>query len=295
MQVDVRYPKDTDVQLDVLYAGICHSDVHTQREEWGPAIFPLVPGHEIIGKVTALGKSVEHVKVGEIVAVGCLVGSCQHCKHCKHDEEMFCKARKYTYNSKNADGTVNYGGYSSKMVVDHNFVMHVPHALHKNLPGTAPLLCAGITTFSPLLRFGVKPTSRVAVAGLGGLGHMGVKFARAFGAHVTVISTSEKKRADAMKLGANAFLISTDKDAMKAAAETFDFILNTISAKFDFDVYLKLLDAHGTMCLVGAPPPSELRNFNLIDSNKQLVGSNIGGIEETEQMLRFCADHQIYS
>jgi len=296
MHVEVRQPRATDVQLDVVFSGICHSDLHTVRDEWGGTTYPCVPGHEIIGRVTKVGAdAAKEFKVGDVVAVGCMVGSCQHCKSCKHDEEQFCKKCIFTYNGKNADGTITYGGYTSSMVVDHNFVIHVPAALHKNLAATAPLLCAGITTFSPLMRFGVKPTSRVAVAGLGGLGHMGVKFARAFGSHVTVLSTSASKKDDAMKLGANAFLVTTDKEAMKAAAESFDFILNTISAKFNFGEYMSLLDIGGTMCIVGAPPPNELANMSLIFGRKQIVGSLIGGVAETEQMLKFCADHQIYS
>jgi len=295
LTVDVRQPRTTDVTLVVLQSGICHSDVHQARAEWGGEIFPMVPGHEIVGRVTAVGSGVHKFKVGDVVGVGCMVHSCRSCRQCRHDEEQFCKTHKWTYNSKNEDGTINYGGYSQSMVVDEHFVLAIPAALHKNLAGVAPLLCAGITTFSPIFRHNVKPGTRMAVVGLGGLGHMGVKFGRAFGAHVTMISTSLAKKADATKLGAHAFIASTDADAMKAAADSFDFILNTISAKYDQSAYLNLLDVGGVMCIVGAPPASAFSNFSLIGGRKTIVGSLIGGIAETQQMLNFCADHQIYS
>jgi len=293
--VDVRQPRPTDVELVVLFSGICHTDLHQAHDDFGNGVYPMVPGHEVVGRATKIGSLVTKIKVGDIVAVGCMVASCQTCRECKHDEEQFCDRVVYAYNSKDLDGTQTYGGYAQKMVVNQGFVFVVPAELHKNLAGVAPLLCAGITTFSPLMRFGVRPATRMAVAGMGGLGHMAVKFGRAFGAHVTVISTTTSKKADALKLGAHHFLVSSDQEAMKRAFKSFDFIINTITAKFDYNVYLNLLDVGGTMCLVGAPPPSELSSFPLLLSRRQIVGSAIGGVVETEKMLRFCADNQIYS
>lgn len=288
-----RDPGAHDVQIEILYCGVCHSDIHQVRNEWGNSIFPMVPGHEIVGKVTAVGDHVKNFKVGDLAGVGCLVDSCLECDPCKAGEEQCCdKGAIGTYNSKDKDGNITYGGYSKQIVVDEKFTLHISEKL--DLKAVAPLLCAGITTYSPLRHWKVGKGTRVAVVGLGGLGHMGVKFAASFGAEVTVLSTSPEKEADAKKLGAHHFIITKDPEQMKAARNSFDFILNTISAQHDYNQYLGLLKMNGTMTVVGVPPqPSVVAAFSLIGGRKSLAGSPIGGIKETQEMLDYCAEHNI--
>jgi uncharacterized zinc-type alcohol dehydrogenase-like protein len=294
--VERRAPGPNDVAIDIAYCGVCHSDIHQARDEWGGAMFPMVPGHEIVGHVTAVGKDVKKFKVGDVVGVGCMVDSCQHCASCSESLEQFCENGFVgTYNAVEKDGkTITYGGYSDHVVVREEFVLHVP----KNLPldAVAPLLCAGITTYSPLRHWNVRKGQKVGIVGLGGLGHMGVKFAHAFGAETYVITTSPNKKADALKLGADGIVVSKDEADMAAHAGTFDFILSTISAQYDIGTYLNLLKRDGTMVVVGAPDkPSELMTFSLIMGRKTLAGSLIGGIKETQEMLDFCGKNNIVS
>jgi alcohol dehydrogenase (NADP+) len=289
-----REPGPEDVRIEILYCGICHSDIHQARSEWGPSIYPMVPGHEIVGRVLDTGAKVSRFKPGDLVGVGCFVDSCRTCPSCRSGEEQYCdQGMNGTYNGYERDGkTPTYGGYSRQIVVDHNYVLSIPG----NLPvhATAPLLCAGITTYSPLRKFGVGPGTRAGVIGLGGLGHMAVKFAVAFGAEVTVISTSPGKEADARAMGAHHFLVSADKEHMKAKAGQFDFLINTVSAFNDYNAYLNLLKLDGTMVLVGAPPtPVPVSGFSLIGRRRRLAGSLIGGIRETQEMLDFCGQHDI--
>jgi len=297
-----------DVVISIKYAGICHSDIHQVREEWGPGIFPMVPGHEIGGHVTAIGEGVTKFSVGDCVGVGCMVDSCRNCPACKDGVEQYCFSKCVgTYNDKfrfehcveyNGEGGANtYGGYSQQMVVDENFVLKVPANL--DLAGATPLLCAGVTTYSPLVHFGLRPFHKFAVAGLGGLGHMGAKFGKAFGAHTTVISRGTSKRDSALnELHADAFLDSTDAEAMKAAVGTFDFILNCISAVHNVEEYLALLKYNGKIVLVGAPPMEEeckqkVHAQTLIGGRKTIAGSLIGGIQETQDMLDLCGRNNI--
>ncbi len=292
--INRRSPGPDDVQIDIMYCGVCHSDIHQARSEWGPSIYPMVPGHEIVGRVSAVGTGVSGFKVGDLVGVGCFVDSCRTCPSCAAGEEQYCdNGMVSTYNGYEKDKvTPTYGGYSKQVVVDKNYVLRVP----ENLPvhATAPLLCAGITTYSPLKKWGVGKGTKVGIVGLGGLGHMGVKFAVAFGAEVTVISTSPGKEADAKGMGAHHFLISKDPEAMKAKAGYFDFILNTVSAVNDYNEYLNLLTVDGTMVLVGAPPSAiPVFGFSLIMRRRRLAGSLIGGIKETQEMLDFCGAHGI--
>lgn len=295
---------DDDVAISIKYAGICHSDIHTGRDEWGPAIYPLVPGHEIGGVVTAVGSAVTKFKVGDIVGVGCMVDSCRTCHPCRLGEEQYCATGcSYTYNSRAKyphmaeytpeGGAPNYGGYSDSIVVTQSFVLHIPSNL--DLAAATPLLCAGITTFSPFMHFGLRPSHKLAVIGLGGLGHMGVKFGKAFGSHVTVISRGTAKRDSALtELGAHAYLDSTDAEAMAAAKGNFDFILNTVSAEHDLMAYINLLTLDGTIVLVGAPPCSlPIRGGALIGGRRRVAGSLIGGVKETQDMLDFCGRHNI--
>jgi len=291
-----RDPTDTDVQIEILYCGVCHSDVHTVRNEWSemmPTTYPCVPGHEIVGKVTKVGSKVSQHAVGDIVGVGCMVDSDQTCPSCKADMEQFCPSAVFTYNGPDEHlGGITYGGYSQSVVVDQNFVLRVPEGLE--LAGVAPLLCAGITTYSPIRRFGVKEGQKVGVVGLGGLGHMGVKFMRAFGAHVVVFSTSPSKVEDAKRLGAHEVIISKDAEQMKAHMGSFDFILDTVSADHDINTYLGMLKVGGEMTLVGAPEkPLQISAFALLFGAKKLSGSLIGGIAETQEMLDFCGKHEI--
>ena len=284
----------TDVLIEIAYCGVCHSDLHQAREDWGPALFPMVPGHEIVGYVTAVGANVDKYQIGDRVGVGCMVDSCRTCEQCAAGEEQFCESGPtMTYNGFERDRkTLTFGGYSQRITVDQAFVVRVPEALP--LDRAAPLLCAGITTYSPLKRFGCGPGRKVAVMGLGGLGHVGVRIARAMGAEVTVISTSERKRADAAELGAHDFLVSTDAKAMKAAAGRFDLILDTVSAVHDLNSALNLLRTDGTLVLVGVPEEAlPVQPFAIIGRRRRLAGSLIGGIAETQEMLDFCAQHGV--
>lgn len=293
--IERRDPGPHDVQIEILYSGVCHSDIHQTRNEWGNSTYPMVPGHEIVGRVTATGDHVKKFKVGDLAGVGCLVDSCRTCDQCKDGEEQFCETGSVgTYNSKEYDGTPTYGGYSTQIVTNEDFVLHVSEKL--DLKAVAPLLCAGITTYSPLRHWKVGPGQRVAVVGLGGLGHMGVKLAAAMGAEVTVISTSDSKEADAKRLGATYFINSKNPDAFKGHEKSFHFILNTVSAPHSYDDLLPLLKTNGTMTLVGAPPaPSQIVGFNLIMQRRTIAGSLIGGLRETQEMLDFCAEHNIVS
>ncbi len=290
-----RKPNAHDVEIEILYSGICHSDVHQARNEWGNAIYPMVPGHEIVGRITAVGDAVSKFKVGDLAGIGCIVDSCRTCNSCKNNEEQFCEAGMVgTYNSIGKDGEPTYGGYSTTIVTDENYVLHVPGNL--DITGVAPLLCAGITTYSPLMAWNVKAGQQVAIVGLGGLGHMGVKFAHALGAEVTVISTSDNKKEDAKRLGAHHFVNSKNAAEMEAQKGKFDFILNTVSAPHSYDALMGLVKTGGAMVLVGAPPePSQIAGFSLIMGKKILAGSLIGGIKETQEMLYFCGKHNIVS
>jgi uncharacterized zinc-type alcohol dehydrogenase-like protein len=294
--IERRTPGPHDVAIDILYCGVCHSDLHTARNEWGNTIYPSVPGHEIVGTVTAVGNDVKGFKVGDTVGVGCLVDSCGHCDSCKAGEENYCEnGFTGTYNGPVFGGENTYGGYSTNIVVDEKFVLRVGHK--DRLEAVAPLLCAGITTYSPLRHWGAGPGKKVGIVGLGGLGHMGVKLAHAMGAHVVLFTTSPGKTEDAKRLGADEVVISKDPDQMAKHANSFDFILNTVAASHNLDAYLNLLKRDGTMCLVGAPasPHPSPGVFNLIFKRRALAGSLIGGIRETQEMLDFCAEHGIVS
>lgn len=292
-----REPGPQDVHIQVLYCGVCHSDLHQVRDEWHevlPTVYPCVPGHEVVGRVARVGAEVARHKVGDLVAVGCMVDSCRTCSECEAGLEQYCKAMPtFTYNFPDKFlGGVTYGGYSDAIVVDQAFVLKVPKGLDP--AAAAPLLCAGITTWSPLRHWGVGPGKQVGIVGLGGLGHMGVKFARALGAHVVVFSTSPGKAEDARRLGAHEVVISRDADAMLARAGSLDFVLNTVSAPHDLNAYLDLLVRDGTMVMVGAPPERvPLGVFSLLFGRRRLAGSAIGGIRETQEMLDFCGQHGI--
>ena len=292
MEIDRRDPGPKDVRIDILYCGICHSDLHTARNEWHGTTYPCIPGHEIVGRVTAVGAEVKGFKVGDMAGVGCMVDSCRSCSECKDDLEQFCrKGCVFTYNSPDAHlGGMTYGGYTNVIVVDEAFVLKVPAGLDP--AGAAPLLCAGITTYSPLRHWGAGPGKKVGVVGLGGLGHMAVKLAHAMGAHVVLFTTSKGKVADAKRLGADEVVLSNDAEAMKAHAGSFHFILDTVAASHDLDAYTTLLRRDGTLCLVGAPeyPHPSPTVFNLIFGRKSIAGSLIGGIRETQEMLDFCAE-----
>ncbi|MEH2106164.1 NAD(P)-dependent alcohol dehydrogenase [Nostoc sp.] len=291
-----RDPTEHDVQIEILFCGICHSDLHSVRNEWSDFMsttYPIVPGHEIVGRVTKVGSAVTKYKPGDLAAVGCLVDSDGTCANCKAGLENFCPNLTLTFNSPDKQlGGVTYGGYSDSVVVDERFVLRVPSNL--DLAGAAPLLCAGITTYSPLRHWGVTKGKKVGVVGLGGLGHMGVKFARAFGAHVVVFTTSPNKKEDALRLGADEVVVSRNADEMQKHTGTFDFILDTISANHDINAYLNLLTRDGNITLVGAPAkPLDVSAFSLIMARRSLSGSNIGGIAETQEMLDFCGKHNI--
>ena len=295
-QIKRRDPTEHDVQIEILFCGICHSDLHSVRNEWGSMIstvYPIVPGHEIVGRVTEVGSAVTKYKPGDLAAIGCMVDSDGLCPQCKAGFEQFCTDVIFTYNSPDKHlGGVTYGGYSNSIVVDERFVLRVPPNL--DLAGTAPLLCAGITTYSPLRHWGVSKGKKVGVVGLGGLGHMGVKFAHAFGAHVVVFTTSPDKTEDALRLGADEVVVSRNADEMQKHAGSFDFILDTVSAKHDINAYLNLLRPDGNITLVGAPEkPLDVAAFSLIMGRRSLSGSNIGGIAETQEMLDFCGEHSI--
>lgn len=283
-----------DVQFDINYCGVCHSDLHQIRNEWFPGIFPMVPGHEIVGKVTKVGAAVKKFKVGDLVGVGCLVDSCRGCENCQHGLEQYCNNAVGTYNATGKDGLPTYGGYSSVMVVHEDFTLKVSEKL--NLAAVAPLLCAGITTYSPLRHWKIGKGHKVAVLGLGGLGHMAVKFANAFGAEVTVLSTSAGKEAEAKKLGAHKFVLTTDKAQAKSVKGYFDFIVDTVSAPHDFRFYLGMLRTDGTHILVGLPSQHlEIPPFSIVGGRKSVAGSSIGGIPETQEMLDYCAEKNIVS
>ena len=291
-----RDTTDRDVQIEILYCGICHSDLHTVRNEWSsimPTVYPVVPGHEIVGRVTTVGATVTKFKTGDLVGVGCLVDSDHTCPNCQDDLEQLCTNQTLTFNSPDIHlGGVTYGGYSESIVVDEHFVLGVPTNL--SLSGVAPLLCAGITTYSPMRRWGDLNGKKVGVAGLGGLGHMGVKFAKAFGAHVVVFTTSPGKKDDALRLGADEVIISTNPDEMRQHAGTFNFILDTIAADHDINAYINMLGRDGNITLVGAPEkPFPVSAFALLFGRKSLSGSIIGGIAETQEMLDFCGRHNI--
>ncbi|MBS1946802.1 MAG: NAD(P)-dependent alcohol dehydrogenase [Bacteroidetes bacterium] len=285
-----------DVQIEILYCGVCHSDIHQVRNEWGGSIFPMVPGHEIVGRVAQVGNHVKKFKIGDLAGVGCFVDSCRECPQCKAGLEQYCEVgMNSTYNGYEKDGkTPTYGGYSTNIVVDENYVLKISEKLQ--LTGVAPLLCAGITTYSPLRHVGVKKGDKVAVVGLGGLGHMAVKFASSFGAEVTMLSSSPTKEAGAKKLGAHHFVLTSDAKQLNAVKNKFDVILNTVSAPHQYATYLNLLTVNGTMIVVGAPPkPSEVPALNLIIKRRSIVGSLIGGIAETQEMLDYCAECNIVS
>lgn len=285
-----------DVQFDIAYCGVCHSDLHQVRNDWFPGIFPMVPGHEIVGKVVKVGDAVTKFKVGDLAAVGCMVDSCRTCENCLQGLEQYClKGSSLTYNALEQDGkTPTYGGYSNTIVTREDFVLKVPESL--NLAATAPLLCAGITTYSPLKHWNIGKGHKLAVLGLGGLGHMAVKFGVAFGAEVTVLSTSPNKEADAKKLGAHNFVVTSDTAQAQAAKNSFDFILDTVSADHDFSLYLSMLKTNGTHILVGLPSNAlQVPPFSIVGGRKSVAGSSIGGIQETQEMLDFCAEHNIVS
>jgi uncharacterized zinc-type alcohol dehydrogenase-like protein len=291
---DRRDLRPNDVAMEVLYCGVCHSDLHTARNDWRGTVYPAVPGHEIVGRVTGIGADVIRYKIGDHVAVGCIVDSCQHCDQCHKGEEQYCRnGRTDTYNAPDRiTGDNNYGGYSKHLVVREEFVLRVPGAL--DLAKTGPLLCAGITTYSPLRTWNVSPGSRVGVIGLGGLGHMAVKLAAAMGAHVTVMSRTADKKADALALGADELLVSTDPAAMKKAASTFDLIIDTVPVKHSIDPYMPLLDIDGTLVIVGQVGPlNEPSTVPAILGRRRVAGSLIGGIAETQEMLDFCARKNI--
>ena len=290
-----REPGEQDVQIEILFCGICHSDLHQVRNEWSvmPTIYPCVPGHEIVGRVTKVGSSVKKFKPGDLAAVGCLVDSDGTCQGCQDGLEQFCPNMTLTYNSPDVHlGGVTYGGYSESIVVKENFVLQVPSNL--NPAGAAPLLCAGITTYSPMRHWGVTKGKKVGVVGLGGLGHMAVKFAHALGAHVVVFTTSPSKKDDALRLGADEVVLSNDSEQMKKHVESFDFILDPVSAEHDINTYLQLLRRDGNLTVVGAPDnPHAISAFALLFKRRSLSGSLIGGIAETQEMLNFCGEHNI--
>jgi len=291
--IERREPGPSEVLIEILYCGVCHSDIHQARGEWGDAIFPMVPGHEIVGRVAQVGAAVQRWRVGDTVGVGCFVDSCRRCEACHAGEQQFChEGMTQTYNGRERGSQApTHGGYSTRITVDQDYVLRIPEGIP--LDRAAPLLCAGITTYSPLKHFGLKPGDALAVVGLGGLGHMAVKIGAAMGAKVTVLSHSPGKREDALALGASDFVATRDPSAFKAHAGRFDMIIDTISAAHDYNAYLGLLRRDGTMVLVGVPEPSLLEAPALIMQRRRLTGSLIGGIKETQEMLDFCAAHQV--
>lgn len=296
MTIDRREVTPSDVEIDILFCGVCHSDVHTARNEWGHTTYPNVPGHEIVGRITKVGSNVTKFKVGDLAAVGCMVDSCRECEQCKHGNEQYCEnGSVMTYNG--PDKYLNqqtFGGYSERVVVDQDFVLHVPENL--DLAAAAPLLCAGVTTWSPLKHWNIGPGDKVGIVGIGGLGHMGVKLAKAMGAHVVVITTSPSKIDDAKRLGADEVILSRDKEQMKANYNTLNFILDCVSAQHDMNEYMRLLKVDGTLALVGLPEhPLPISAFSVVAGRKSLSGSTIGSIKETQEMLDFCGEHNITS
>jgi alcohol dehydrogenase (NADP+) len=289
-----REPRPQDVQIEILYCGVCHSDLHTVRNEWKNTTYPVVPGHEIVGRVTAVGSEVKRFKAGDLAAVGCMVDSDRTCPNCRAGLEQFCDTGfTGTYNAPDKHlGGMTYGGYSKSIVVDQYFVLHVPDS--RNLAGVAPLLCAGITTYSPLRHWKIGKGQKVGIVGLGGLGHMGVKLANAMGAHVVLFTTSPNKKEDAQRLGAHEVVVSKNQNEMDRHLGSFDFILDTVSAPHDLNAYLALIKRDGTLTLVGAPQqPPTVEPFSLIFKRRGLAGSLIGGIPETQEMLDFCAQHDL--
>ena len=297
--IERRSAGEHDVEIEILYCGVCHSDLHTARGEWPGTVYPCVPGHEIVGRVTAVGDKVRGFKVGDNAAVGCMVDSCRSCESCKEGLQQYCDkfGMIFTYNSpdKHLPGKVTYGGYSTQIVVDESFVLHVPQK--ENLAAVAPLLCAGITLYSPLKHWKAGKGKKVGIVGLGGLGHMGVKFAHSFGAHTVLFTTSESKVADGKRLGADEVVISKDPAAMKKHIGSFDLIVNTVAAAHNLDAYTELLKRDGTLVLIGVPehPHPSPSAFNLIFRRRQIAGSLIGGIKETQEMLDYCHEHKIFS
>jgi uncharacterized zinc-type alcohol dehydrogenase-like protein len=288
--VERRAVREHDVLIEIKYAGICHSDIHTARGEWGEAIFPLVPGHEIAGIVTEVGSAVTRYQVGDRVGVGCFVDSCRKCENCRNGDDQYCATHVQTYNSRGYDGEPTYGGYSSHIVVDENHVLGIPEGIE--LDAAAPLLCAGVTLYSPLRHWQAGPGKKVAIIGMGGLGHMGVKIAHAMGAEVTVLSQSLRKKDDALSFGADHYYATSDPATFEQLASSFDLIINTVSANLDMDAYLSLLKVNGTLVILGAPEnPSSYSAFSLIPQRRSLAGSMIGSIRETQEMLDFCAAH----
>ena len=293
---DRREVGSNDVLIEIQFCGVCHSDLHQIRDEWGGAIYPMVPGHEIVGKISKVGTAVKKFKVGDLAGVGCFVDSCRTCSSCKAGNEQYCENGMIgTYNSYDKDGkTPTQGGYSNFIVVDENYTLRISDKLP--LDAVAPLLCAGITTYSPLMHWKVGKGQKVAIVGLGGLGHMGVKLAVSLGADVTVLSTSPGKEKDALALGAHHFLVTTNKDAVKKARNSFDFVLDAVSGAHDLDLYLGMVKPDGAMVMVGLPPEAlSIDAFSLIPKRKTLAGSMIGGIRETQEMLDYCAKHNIVS
>jgi uncharacterized zinc-type alcohol dehydrogenase-like protein len=294
--LDRRTPGPKDVQIEILYCGVCHSDLHQIRNEWGNSIFPMVPGHEIVGRISKVGSEVKKFKVGETAGIGCLVDSCRKCENCQDGLEQYClNGSSPTYNGLEQDKkTPTYGGYSKMIVADQDFVLHISDKLP--LQNVAPLLCAGITTYSPLRHWQVGKGHKLAVLGLGGLGHMAVKFGVSFGAEVTMLSSSPSKKEDAHKLGAHNFILTSDPEQLKSVQGKFDFIIDTVSAPHDYNQYLGLLRTNGVLICVGAPPaPAQIFAFTLIGGRKSIAGSLIGGLPETQEMLNYCADNQIVS
>jgi uncharacterized zinc-type alcohol dehydrogenase-like protein len=294
--IDRRDPKPHDVQIDILFCGVCHSDLHFARNDWGMTIYPVVPGHEIVGRVTAVGDHVKKFKVGDIAGIGCLVDSCRECDNCAAGLEQYCSGGAvFSYNGMEKDGSgVTYGGYSKQILCHEDFVLRISDK--QPLEAVAPLLCAGITTYSPLRHWKVSKGQKVGILGLGGLGHMAVKLAVSMGAEVTMLSHTASKATDAARLGAHKFVLTTDAEQAKSVTNYFDFILDTVSAEHDYNFYLGMLATNGTMVCVGVPPPAPpIGAFNLIFQRRSLAGSLIGGIPETQEMLDYCAEHNIVS
>ncbi|MCU1321032.1 MAG: alcohol dehydrogenase [Acidobacteriaceae bacterium] len=296
LTIERRTPTEADVEIEILYCGVCHSDLHQARNEWGNSVFPVVPGHEIVGRVTSVGSGVTRFKVGDMAAVGCMVDSCRTCPNCKQGLEQYCDNNMtQTYNDDDRKyGGRTYGGYSERIVVDENYTLKIPSNLEA--AAVAPLLCAGITTYSPLRHWKVTKGQKVGIVGLGGLGHMGLKFAHAFGAKVVLFTTSPGKAEDAKRLGADEVVLSKDAEAMQKHARSFDFILDCVSADHDINAYINLLKVDGTLTLVGAPEkPLAIGAFGLLMGRRSFAGSGIGGIAETQEMLDFCGEHNIVS
>jgi uncharacterized zinc-type alcohol dehydrogenase-like protein len=294
--IERRDPKPHDVQIQILFCGVCHSDLHFARNDWGMSTYPLVPGHEIVGKVTAVGDHVKKFKVGDLAGIGCLVDSCRECDNCKDGLEQYCSNGFVgTYGGMEKDGSgATYGGYSKTILAHEDFVLRISEKL--DLAATAPLLCAGITTYSPLKHWKVGKGTRVGILGLGGLGHMGVKIAAAMGAEVTMLSHTASKEKDAKRLGAHQFILTSDEEQVKKVTGYFDFIMDTVSAEHDYNFYLGMLRTNGVMVCVGVPPaPAQIPAFNLIFGRKSFAGSLIGGLPETQEMLNFCAENNIVS